>query len=36
MDWGVAQMVTFSQLGPLHTRAKRRDHEVVRAQKKVS
>ena len=22
--------------GPLHTRAKRRDHEIVRAQKKVS
>jgi hypothetical protein len=25
-----------SQLGPLHTRAKSRDHEIVRAQKKVS
>jgi hypothetical protein len=24
------------QLGPLHTRAKSRDHEIVRAQKKVS
>ena len=23
-------------LGPLHTRAKSRDHEIVRAQKKVS
>ena len=25
-----------STLGPLHTRAKSRDHEIVRAQKKVS
>jgi hypothetical protein len=24
-----------SPLGPLHTRAKNRDHEIVRAQKKV-
>jgi len=27
---------THNNLGPLHTRAKRRDHEMVRAQKKVS
>ena len=26
----------FECLGPLHTRAKGRDHEVLRAQKKVS
>jgi hypothetical protein len=26
----------LSHLGPLHTQAKSRDHEIVRAQKKVS
>ena len=27
---------TYLNLGPLHTRAKSHDHEIVRAQKKVS
>jgi hypothetical protein len=26
----------YTNFGPLHTRAKSRDHEIVRAQKKVS
>ena len=31
----LSQLVCATYLGPLHTRAKSRDHEIVRAQKKV-
>ena len=34
VEWVVIPVVVF--YGPLHTRAKSRDHEFVRAQKKVS
>ncbi len=38
-NWGSSpssQVTKFYHLGPLHTRAKSRDHEIVGAQKKVS
>ena len=33
MEWGEPILIV---LGPLHTRAKSRDHEIVRGQKKVA
>jgi hypothetical protein len=34
--WKLEKMKKEPSLGPLHTQAKSRDHEIVRAQKKVS
>jgi hypothetical protein len=35
-NWWHSQSAFMEHLGPLHTRAKSCDHEIVRAQKRVS
>ena len=35
VDKGVSFAANHEDLGPLHTRAKSRDHEIVRAQQSV-